>query len=96
MKKLTKEQAIRFYESRAWDEMTKHQIVELQLFQDNLCVPFFVFHEATDYVLGRPVYTHEFADKEALIHECLGNRPAPTLDEIIAAIPEEKRVLIAL
>jgi len=96
MKQMTKEQAIRFYESRAWDGMTNQQIVELQLFQDRLCIPFFVFHEATERVLCRPVYTHEFADKQALIDEYLGNRPAPTFDEIIAAIPEEKRALIAL
>jgi hypothetical protein len=91
---LTKEQAIAFADSEIWKSWTAEQIVRMQLFQRRLCVPFNVFHESVGEVFGRDVYTHEFANSEALMLEYLGFRPAPTLDEIIEMIPEDKRRII--
>lgn len=61
MKQLTKKQAIAFYDSEKWKDWNSEEIVKFQLFQDRLCVPWSLFHKAMNDVLGRPVYTHEFA-----------------------------------
>lgn len=84
----------RFFDSKCYETWTPEQIVDFQLFQDRLCMPFDVFHAAIEKVLGRPVFTHEFAFRDRLIKECRGDRPAPMLDEIISLIPEEKQVAI--
>ena len=94
MKQLTREQAIAFGENKLYERMTKRQIAEFQLEQQKLCMPFDVFHEAIEEALGRPVYTHEFAHLELLKQELYGEKPAPTLEEILSLIPEEKRILI--
>lgn len=96
MTQLTKEQAIAFAESEAYKQMTYEQIVRFQLFQDKLSMPFGVFHEAMENVLGRSVFTHEFANIEDLKKEYLGVKQAPTLDEILNLIPAEKRIVIGI
>ena len=92
MKQLTKEQAIAFGENN--EGMTARQIAEFQMEQDLLCMPFDVFHKAMEETLGRPVFTHEFAFRDSLRKELLGEKPSPTFEEIINLIPEQKRVLI--
>ncbi|MBA7527657.1 hypothetical protein ES705_19835 [subsurface metagenome] len=94
MKQLTKNQAIKIYDSEIYKDMTSEQIVKFQLFQSRLCVPFSVFHKAITEVLGRPVWTHEFAFKDNLMKEYLGKKSPPTMEEIINLIPEEKRIII--
>jgi len=74
IKQLTKEQAIKMYESEIWKDMSLEQIGKFQLFQDLLCVPFDKFHEAIEKLLNRPVWTHEFAFKDELIKEYLGEK----------------------
>lgn len=97
MKQLTKEQAIAFCENKCYEGMTSRQIVEFQMEQDRLCVPFDVFHKAIEEALGRPVYTHEFGlNREGLRKELIGEKEPPTLAEIINLIPEDKRILIQL
>jgi hypothetical protein len=93
-KQITKEQAIQVYESRVWQSWTYEQKVRFQLFQDRLAMPFDVFHEAIEKVLGRGVFTHEFAFRDSLILEYLGEKPAPTFDEIIGLIPADKLNII--
>lgn len=61
-----------------------------------LCLDFSRFHEAVEKVLQRPVFTHEFAEPDELKKEYLGVKEAPTLEEIINLIPEEKRIVIGL
>lgn len=96
MKQFTKEQAIAFAESGVWKEWSNEQIVRFQLFQDRLCIDFSRFHEAVEKVLDRPVFTHEFGSVGimGIKEEYLGVKSAPTLDEIINLIPEEKRLFI--
>jgi len=74
--------------------MSDADLVKMQLFQDRLCMPFNEFHRAIESVLGRPVWTHEFGSRGNLKAEYLGEKAAPTFDEIMALIPEEKRILI--
>jgi hypothetical protein len=92
VKQLTKEQAIAFYNSEVWKDMSDLQIAQMQLSQQFLAVPFSVFHGSVEKVFGRPVYTHEFASKENLQREFLGDKEPPTFDEILALIPAGKQI----
>ena len=93
---MTKEQAIAFHESGAWEEMDALAIARLQITQDLLCVPFEVFHKAIEEALGRPVYTHEFGlNLDGLKAELFDGAEPPSLVEIIEMIPEDKRIVIA-
>lgn len=90
------EQAIAIYESKIWETWTDEEIVKFQLFTPLLCMPFDKFHEAVEIVLNRPVWTHEFADSDSLRKEYLGERKAPTFEEIVSIIPEEKRIILQI
>lgn len=84
------------YYGGEWKNWTDDEIVRFQLFQDRLAVPFTEFHRAITAVLGRPVYTHEFAFREQLIKEYLGEKEPPTFEDIINLIPAEKRIIIGV
>lgn len=96
MEQLTREQAIALASSEEWKNWTDEEIVRFQLYQRRLCMDFSRYHQALEVVLGRPVFSHELGDSERLQDEYEGKRSAPTLDEIINMIPEEKRILIGL
>ena len=92
---MTREQAIKLAESRWWEGMPPKDIATFQLHEERLCMPFDVFHEALEKAIGRPVFTHERGlDAEGIKRELLGDRPAPTMEEIIALIPADKRVIV--
>ena len=97
MSALTKEQAVQLASSRFWESLTPRQIAEFQLHEPLLCMPFGVFHEAVEMALGRSVWTHEFGlALDGLKRELMGEKPAPSFDEILALIPEEKRIVVNL
>ena len=55
------------------------------------------FHEAVEKVLDRPMFQIEFGiNYQGIVLEYLGEKKAPTLEEIIELIPENKRVVIGL
>ncbi|MCJ7483909.1 MAG: hypothetical protein MUO31_13200 [Thermodesulfovibrionales bacterium] len=92
---MTKEEAITLAGSGFWEHLTSEEIAKFQLFEDKLCMPFGVFHQAIEEALGRPVYTHEFGlNREGLEKELIGEAEPPTLQEIMELIPEEKRIII--
>jgi hypothetical protein len=92
---ITEEQAIKLHDSGWWIGLEPRDIVKFQLFEDRLCMPFDVFHEALEKALGRPVWTHELGlNHEGLQKEFLGEAERPTMEEIINLIPEEKRIII--
>ena len=94
---MTREQAVALFNSKFWEEMSDREKATFQLFEERLCMPFEVFHEAMEKTLGRPIFTHEFGlNAEGLKAELLGERDAPSLEEIINLIPEEKRILVAI
>ena len=66
--------------------MTDTEIFEFQGNQRLLCMPFNVFHKATESVLKRPVFTHEFAKWDNLKDEYYGKKPRPTFEQIIERI----------
>ena len=92
---IDKEVAIALGKSKFWEKMSYAERATYQLFTDKLCMPFDIFHEALQKTLLRPVYTHEFGlNYEGLQKELLGLKEAPTFEEIVNLIPEEKGILI--
>jgi hypothetical protein len=81
-KELSEDEAVAFYNSGVWKTWSDEQIVEFQLFQPCLAVPFGRFHEAIEKVLGRSVWIHEFGFSEQLKDEYLGKTPAPDMQGI--------------
>jgi hypothetical protein len=91
-----KNKAIALYHTNWWESKSHREIVEFQLFTQELCCPFDVFHEAVEKSLGRPVFTHEFGlNYDGICKEFLGEKEQPTLDEIINLIPEDKLIVIS-
>jgi hypothetical protein len=92
-----RDRAIKLAKSQWWVDESPESIARFQLFTDELCMPFDVFHESIEKALGGPVFTHEFGmNSDGLRGELLKQSPAPTFDEIINLIPSEKRVLIQI
>ena len=90
---MTKEEAIALHDSKFWVNMTYKERAMFQMFESKLCMPFSIFQEAVEKTLGRPVWTHEFAFY-GIKKELLGDKEAPTFEEIVGLIPEEKRILV--
>ena len=96
-KQLNEKEAIAFGNSGIWKDWTYKQKAAFQLFQDRLCMPFDVYHEAVEKSLNRPVYTHEFGlNRDGLILELCGEKESPSLEDIINMIPEEKRIVVVV
>jgi hypothetical protein len=93
---LTREQAVALAKSNWWKDSTSDEIVKFQLFTDRLCMDWGDFHGAVEKVLGRPVWTHEFAFAGLLQKEYLGTKERPTWEEIIGLIPEDKQILVVI
>lgn len=96
MEQITKEQAIAIYDSKEWEKWTYEEKVKFQLFQDRLAMPFDKFHEAMENVLGRSIWTHEFAGRDSLIKEYLREKPAPDFNQIMSLIPKDKLVFLTV
>jgi hypothetical protein len=92
---MTKDEAIKLYASKFWETMTYEERAKFQMFEPLLCMPFNIFHEAIEKTLGRPVWTHEFGlNYDGLQKELLGQSPAPSMEDIINMIPEDKRMIV--
>lgn len=92
---LNKKQAVAFAESGAWEKLSKEERALFQFGQRLLCMPFSAFHEATEALLGRPVWTHEFADPDALLAEYRGDVPRRSFADILALLPAHKTIVVA-
>ena len=87
--------AIELAETHWWELCTEREAAEFQMAVDELCMPFSEFHRCLEAALGRPVWTHELAlNYDGIAAELLGERSAPTFDEIVALIPESKRIVL--
>lgn len=94
---MTKDQAIKLYDSEFWESMSHKERAMFQMFEDRLCMPFGVFQEAVEKALGRPVFTHEFGlNRKGLQKELLGESNPPTFEEIINLIPKDKQIIIMM
>jgi hypothetical protein len=86
MKQLTKEEAIEMHDGDTWKDWSDEQIVAFQLDQERVCIPWDVFKEAMSNMLGRPILTTEFADRETLRAELEGILPPPTFKQQVEQI----------
>ena len=93
-RQMTKDEAIAFFNGDEWKDMSDYGIVALQLCQDKLCVPFSRFHEAIEKVLGRPVWTHEFAFSDSLVAEFEGRTDKATFADVLNKIPKDKQIFV--
>ena len=91
---ITEEQAIRIYHSKVWEKWSDEELARFQFYQRRLCVPFDRYHASFEKLIGRPVWTHEFAFPDKLKEELEGKRSPPTMEEIIGLIPQEKLMVI--
>lgn len=93
---MTKEDAIALGKSEWWKHIPIEEAAMFQLHEPLLCMPFALFHEGIEKLLGRSVWTHEFAFPENLQEEAAGKRPKPTMQEIINLLPIEKTVVVCV
>ena len=99
MSELTKEQAVRLAESGWWKARDPKEAARIQLWTDRLIMPFDEFQRCVELLLGRLVWTHEFADAERLRKEArLGawGARAPTFEEIVGQFPSDKPVALVM
>ena len=96
MTQFTEEEAIAYYSSGQWKNLTQREIASMGLYQDRLCMPFDVILDAISGTLNRPVYTHEFLNRQRLQDELTGLVGKPTLQEIIDLIPNEKLLIVGV
>jgi hypothetical protein len=97
LKSIGRDNAIALAKTEWWVGKPAKEVAKIGLFTKELCLPFDVLHKAVQEALGRPVFTHEFGlNFDGICQELLGERDAPTLEEIINLIPEEKRIIIQI
>jgi len=94
VRQLTREECIAFAESKGWEKLTVEARALAGLQQERLFMPFEVLDKAVVQLLGRPVYTHEYATPAALLAEYRGEVKAPTLEEVLALIPPETLIVV--
>ena len=92
---MTRDEALALLKTEFWKDMTAKEIALFQIFEDRLCMPFGVFHEAVEQALERPVWTHEFGlNRDGLKEELLGEQPTPSMEDIFNLIPSDKRIIV--
>lgn len=95
MEQLTREQAIAFHDSGAWQKWDAKTRALFQMEQDKLCMPFGEFQKAVEEALGRPVFTHEFGlNRAGLLSELQGKATAPSFADVLALLPTDRTVVV--
>jgi len=88
------EAAIALAESGFWETLNYRERAEFQMVVRELSMPFEAFHEALEKALDRPVWTHELGlNFDGIWDELFHGKAAPSMQEIIDLIPEDKRIL---
>jgi len=85
---LSKEQAIAFGKNGEGEGWTAVQVAAFQLFQKRLCIDMCTFQTAVQEVLGRPVWSHEFAYPGALQQEFLAKVSGIPMSEVVQRFSE--------
>jgi len=91
---LTRKQATALYESSFWKSLAYVERARFQLSEERLCMPFEVFVEAVERSLGRTVTVGEILNSTALLSAISGEPRPLEIDELVALLPEDKRVLL--
>lgn len=88
-----KETAIEIAKTEFWKETPIKELVNFQFFNTRLLMPFDFFHEAVERVLGRPVWTHEFASNK-LRDEVEEKIPRQSFEDILNQLQKDKTIII--
>lgn len=70
----------------------QERVDELNSWSGILEIDFGKMHQRIEELVGRPVWTHEFADFDLLAHEVLTGS-VPTMDGIFDKLPHDKPVI---
>lgn len=94
---MTKKEAFEKFHTKWWEQCSDDEIVQFQLFERKLCMPWSRFMHALCNVLGRDVFAHELASSnlENIKSELEGKREPPALAEILELIPSDKSIIIS-
>ena len=96
VKQLTRDEAIALYDAKFYEDMTPKERGLFQLYQKCLCMPFDLFHEGIEALLGRSVWTHEFADADLLRAEYEGRLDKPDMGEILERLNRHTKGKVVL
>lgn len=78
-----------------WRLVDAKTAVTFQLATTELCMPFSEFHRLLESALGRPVFTHEIAlSHNNILKELNGEKPPPSITDIIGLLPKDKTIVI--
>lgn len=91
---MTRDEAIAFARERRWEPLSLEQRGLLLLRQKLLCIDFSEGHGGVEALLGRPVWTHEFADPDKLWNEYVGIFPRASFEDVLAKIPQHLKVVL--
>jgi len=80
---ITTEKAKEIYDNYDWNYIDNLTKFLFQVSQEKLAMKFEDFWEATESVLGRPVFKHEFGKPELLIEEFFKLRRKVSLKNVI-------------
>ena len=89
-----KKAAVEYFNSGKWGTLSDENIFRMQLYTKELMVPFGRFHSAAEVVLGREVYTNEFANLDTIKAEYEKKKGKPTFDEIVGELPDGLEVVM--
>jgi len=83
--------------NKTWWESNDPEVIFLgQIKEEVLLMEFDKFHKAAEEALGRPVYTHEFANTEELLDEFFGKTPKATMENIMSKLERYGKPIIAI
>lgn len=89
------ERAMKLVATKWWETATPREIAHLQLWRRECICPLSLFVDSLSPALGRPVMHHELGcDWDGLCLELIGERDAPTMQQIVGLIPEDKRMVL--
>jgi hypothetical protein len=91
---MTQDQAMQLAQTEWWVGMSDRDVAEFQLSERLLCMPFSEFQRAVESAMGRPVWTHEFADLGSLLRELHGESAPATFEDVLAKLPDRARVIL--
>lgn len=91
MKELTKNEAMAFCTTNIWKKLSDIERAWFQLYQPFLAMPFSEFHRCMEVLLGRPVWTHEFADPDSLKIEAITKQKI-TFEQILDKITTKQEM----
>lgn len=86
---MTQEEAIAFASTEWWKGKTASEIIDIQLFEERLVMPYDLFQESLEAVLHRPVQTVEIAGMALLQYEYLTNCLHATEEDLSSAEASE-------